>query len=107
MDLLSGADPVASWWLAILLAVVVTGVVALLLSWIIATAREIENTVAQIWAHGQRVANNTIHIAALHKTRAVAGAILERAGRIASSANQIRDHAKDCPGCPRCIWSGG
>ncbi len=105
--LLSGADPVASWWLAIALTVVVTVVVALLLRWIIAAARQINDTAAEIWAHGQRVANNTIHIAALHRTRDVAGAIRQRAGRIATSANQIRDHAKDCPGCPRCIWSGG
>ena len=52
---------------------------------------------------GQRVANNTIHIANLYKTDEYVEGILERAGRIAVSAAAIEQHAKSCPGCPSCF----
>jgi len=106
LNLFTGADPVLSWWLAISIVVVVTIVVAILLSAIIATAKNIDDTAAEIWARGQRVANNTIHVANLYRTRDVAGSILGQAGQIAEHAAAIRDHAKECPGCPSCIWSG-
>jgi hypothetical protein len=70
------------WWLAIILALVVTGVVAALLLLIIRTAAEIEAGCAEIWARGQRVANNTIHLANLHRTQEATERIAGRAGRI-------------------------
>ncbi len=104
MDLISGVNPIASWWLAITIVVVVTLVVALLLSRIIKTASAINEEVSVVWANGQRVANNTIHIAALYQTADTVDSILNRAGRIANSAQAIKDHAEQCPGCPTCIW---
>lgn len=104
MDLITGANPIASWWLAIIVVAVVTLVVAFLLSRIIKTAGAIDDEVATVWANGQRVANNTIHIAALYKTSDTVDGILGRAGRIANSAQAIKDHAEQCPSCPTCIW---
>ena len=106
MDWISGADPFTSWWLAIAVTLIVTVVVAVLLRMIISTARDIDATAAEIWARGQRVANNTIHIAALYQTRDVAGRILGRAGQIAGHAEAITDHAQHCPGCPKCFLGG-
>jgi len=107
MNLLTGANPIASWWLAIVVVAVVTVVVAVLLYRIVKTADAIDDEVATVWANGQRVANNTIHIAALYKTSDNVDGILSRAGRIASSAQSIKDHAESCPSCPKCIWHRG
>lgn len=97
---------VTLWWIAIALSVVVTVVVAVLLTAILRTAREIEAGAAVVWANGQRVANNTIHIPLLYRTNATVGTILSRAGAILSSARSIASHAGSCPGCPRCILGG-
>lgn len=88
-----------TWIVAIILALVVTGVVALLLWWIIRTAAAIRGGVAEIWARGQRVANNTIHIATLHRTQEAAERILGRAGRIAGHVQALDTHVN--PGAPR------
>lgn len=107
MGLITGANPIASWWFAIIVVAIVTVVVAILLAMVIRTAREIDDEVAVVWANGQRVANNTIHIAALHKTLEHVEGIHGRAGRIANSAQSIKDHAEGCPSCPQCIWHKG
>jgi hypothetical protein len=107
MDLITGVNPIASWWLAIILVAVVIVVVAWLLSAIVKTARDIDEEVATVWANGQRVANNTIHIAALYKTAETVEGILTRAGSIAGHSTQIKDHAEQCPSCPQCIWHQG
>lgn len=104
MELFTGTDPIASWWLAIVVLVVTTVVVGFLLVQVIKTAAEIKDGVAEIWVRGQRVANNTIHIANLYKTSDAVAGILGRAQRIASHSNAIKDHAESCPGCPSCIW---
>ena len=107
MDLITGANPTASWWLAIVLVAVVILVVAWLLSQIVKTAMAIDGEVPTIWANGQRVANNTIHIAALYKTSETVDNILASAGNIAGHSTQIKDHAEQCPACPQCIWHQG
>lgn len=99
----NGTDPVAGWVAAIILLLVVTVVAWGLLRTIIAAARAIKAEVAQVWANGQRVANNTIHIASLYKTQEAVGSIIERAGGIANHAKAIEAHAKECPGCPACL----
>ncbi len=106
MHLIDGTNPITSWWIAIVLLIVVTLVVAFLLRLIIQTAMDIDDVAAEIWVRGQRVANNTIHIASLHATKDTVGGILGRAGRIAGHATAIREHAESCPGCPSCIWQG-
>lgn len=91
------------WIIAIAVAVVVTGVVAVLLLMVVRTAADIEAAVAEIWTRGQRVANNTIHIPVLHRTGERAGEIRDRARRILMQVRAIADHAATCPGCPACI----
>jgi hypothetical protein len=87
------------WVLSILLALVVTGVVAGLLLLIIRTAEGIEAGCAEIWARGQRVANNTIHLANLHRTEEATQRILGRAGRIAGHVQALDAHVN--PEAPR------
>jgi hypothetical protein len=94
-------DDTTLWILAIVLALVVTGVVAVLLTLVIGTARQIKDGVAAIWANGQRVANNTIHIANLHRTHETADRILGRAGRIAGHVAALDAHVNPSTGGPR------
>ncbi len=102
-DLLTGTDPTASWILAIATLVVVSAVVWLLLHLIAATAAGIKSGVAEVWASGQRVANNTIHIAKAYEIADGVEAILGHAGKIAASTEAIKAHAASCPGCPACF----
>ena len=103
LDLLNGTDPKRSWVLALALLFVVSLVVWQLLRLVANTAREINATAAVIWSRGQRVANNTIHIAKAYDIRDGVDALLGRAGHIASAATAIKQHAESCPGCPACF----
>ncbi len=103
LSAIDGTDPIAGWFLANVLLVVVSIVAWLLLRWVIDAARAIKAEVAQVWANGQRVANNTIHIASLFQTKDAVGAIIEKAGGIATHAKAIEAHAKSCSGCPACF----
>ena len=102
-DLLTGTNPAASWMLAIVVLVVVSAVVWLLLHLVAITAAGIKDGAAQVWAGGQRVANNTIHIAKAYEIADGVDAILGHAGKIAASAEAIKAHAASCPGCPTCF----
>ncbi|MEM9223138.1 MAG: hypothetical protein AAGB11_12145 [Pseudomonadota bacterium] len=97
---------ISLWWIAVVGAVVVTVVVALLLTLILRTARDIEDGAAVVWANGQRVANNTIHIPLLYRTDETASEILQKAGAILRTSQNIAAHAQDCSGCPKCILGG-
>ena len=99
------------WWTSLALGLVVALVVVLLLWLIHSGARVIHARVAEIWAIGQRVANNTIHLPALVRTNALAGQILAGAVRIKTATAAIEQHAQGCPGCPLCLvhnsrWKG-
>ncbi len=102
-DLLTGTDPTESWILAIVTLVVVSAVVWLLLHLVATTAAGIKSGVAEVWAGGQRVANNTIHIGKAYEIADGVDAILGHAGRIAASTEAIKAHAASCPGCPACF----
>lgn len=86
------------WWVSIGLLLVVTVVVALLLTLVLRTARNIQHTASDIWTTGKMVANNTIHIPLLVDTNRIAGRILETAGKILAGADAIEQHAETCPG---------
>lgn len=86
------------WWVSLGIGVVVILVVAVLLTLIVRTARQIDGAVSDIWTVGQRIANNTIHIPLLNHTNRVVGDILERAGGIDGATAAIEEHALDCPG---------
>ena len=72
---------------------------------VIKTAREINGAVAVVWNNGQRVANNTIHIASLYPIGKSIAKILKKAHAIADSTGRIHEHAATCNSCPNCIWT--
>jgi len=90
------------WWISILILLVVTGVVAILLTLILRSGINILGVAGDIWTQGQMVANNTIHIPLLRITNRVAGDILATAVKIIGGAKAIEEHAAGCPGCPHC-----
>jgi hypothetical protein len=105
MGFIDGSDPFLSWGMALASVLVVTVAVHLMLRLIVGSARDVERALDVIWAHGQRIANNTIHIANLYRTRDLVHRILGGVNRIAVHAKAIEAHAKACPGCPECLLS--
>lgn len=95
------------WVLSLGLFIVVLLVVAMLLTLILRTTFAIKHGVAAIWNVGQRIANNTIHLALLEKTNAGASAILASAVGVIGATAAIQAHAGDCPGCPACVLGRG
>lgn len=91
------------WIVSLLVYVVVVAVVATMLTLILFTARRIHGGAAAIWTVGQKVANNTIHIALLLRTNHLASRILAAAGGTAGAVAGIERHAADCPHCPSCV----
>jgi len=91
------------WWISLGIGLVVILVVAALLTLEVREIRRVLTGVQAIWAVGQRIANNTVHIDLLRYTNQTAGQILETAGAIAQAVSRIEHHAAGCPGCPRCI----
>lgn len=91
------------WMLSLGVFVVVLAVVAALLTLILRAARDVRAGVSAIWNVGQRIANNTIHLALLEKTNAAAAGILGSAVGVIGATGAIQAHAADCPGCPACV----
>ena len=83
------------WWVSLGLGVVVILVVAVLLTLIVRTARQIDGAVSDIWTVGQRIANNTVHIPLLHRTNQIVDGILERASGIDGAVAAIERHAEE------------
>jgi nicotinate-nucleotide pyrophosphorylase len=107
---MSSASPetIQQVWLASLgVFAVVLAVVALLLTLIVSVSRQIRDGVQEIWNTGQKIANNTVHIALLKRTNRTALAILESAGGVVEATAAIHGHAEECPGCPGCVLSSG
>lgn len=94
------------WGVSLLLGAAVLVVVAVLLELIRRAALRIEGAVADIWTAGQGVANNTIHIALLHRTNVTAARILDAVGGVLGAGTAIHSHAQRCRSCPSCA-SGG
>ncbi len=103
MDGPSAATIERVWITSLVIFVVVLIVVAILLTLIVREARRIREGVSEIWNVGQRIANNTIHIALLDKTNRTAGKILQSASRVVGATGAIKAHAETCPGCPACV----
>lgn len=92
------------WIISLVIAVVVVGVVAFLLSQINKTAFQINEAASKIWTQGKMVANNTIQIPLfLSTTNQVVSKIYGTAVNIVGGAKAIQDHTEGCPGCPDCI----
>ena len=99
-----GADDVVQVWMSSLVVfVVVLAAVAALLTLILLEAGKIKHGVAQIWNVGQKVANNTIHIALLDTTNHLAGRILASAVGVVGATGALQAHAAGCPECPACV----
>ncbi|MGI8672089.1 MAG: hypothetical protein ACR2LU_05735 [Luteitalea sp.] len=95
------------WLLSLAVFVVVLLVVAVLLTLILSTSKQIHAGVSAIWNVGQRIANNTVHLALLDRTNYLGGQILQAAGGIAGATGAIAAHAATCPGCPACVIGSG
>lgn len=91
------------WMITLGVFVAVLVVVATLLTLILRTAQNITGGVAAIWNVGQRIANNTIHIALLRKTNVVAGKILGSAVGVVNATAGVQAHAEECSMCPACV----
>lgn len=107
---MSGAEPVLNetlWWITLGAGLAVTLVVAVLLHLIVASARRIHATVADIWVAGPLIANNTAHVDVIRRINHVAEDIRQTADNIEAHTRAIHEHANGCPGCPRCVigWS--
>ncbi len=96
--LLTDAAVYTVWWISLAVGFAVILVVALLLTLIVRTGRDIDAGAAQIWLGGKHVANNTVHLALLVRTNQVAGEILDTANGIAKQAARVEAHAAACPG---------
>jgi hypothetical protein len=86
------------WWVSLVILLLVTGVVAILLTMVLRTAINILRVAGDIWTTGKMVANNTIHIPLLRETNRIAGQILATAVQIVGGAAAIEQHASGCPG---------
>ena len=95
------------WIVSLVVFTVVLVVVAVLLTLILVTAKRIRAGVSAIWNAGQKVANNTVHLALLDRTNHIAGRILQSAGGVAAATGAIAQHAASCPGCPQCVIGKG
>lgn len=103
METPSAATITQVWIASLVVYAVVVGVVAFLLLQILRGAQAVRAGVSDIWTVGQKVANNTIHIALLHRTNDVAGKILQSAVGVVAATAAIKTHAEGCPGCPACV----
>jgi hypothetical protein len=95
------------WLTTLAIYVVVLLVVATLLTLILITSQRIHAGVSAIWTVGQKIANNTVHIALLDTTNHLLSEILEHAKGIAGATAAVNTHARTCPGCPQCVIGGG
>lgn len=93
------------WISSLVVYFVVVAVVALMLTLILRTARQIHVGASAIWTMGQKVANNTIHIALLVRTNKLAERILAAAGATTKASIAVEQHARACPHCPTCVTS--
>ena len=91
------------WIVSLAIFAVVLVVVAVLLTLILVTAKRIRAGVSAIWNSGQKVANNTVHLALLDRTNYIAGKILKSAAGVAAATALIAQHASGCAGCPQCV----
>jgi hypothetical protein len=85
---------------------VVVGVVAVLLTMILNTTKQIKGGAAAIWTSGQKVANNTIQIPLLARTNHLVTTILDSAVRTAGAVAAVEQHSGSCPHCPTCVIEG-
>ncbi len=89
MEQVSASTIQTYWWISLGLGLVVTIVVAILLTILARTAEQIRAGTAEIWRVGKLIANNTVHIPLLVRTNQIAGGILTAASGIAVATGRI------------------
>ena len=94
------------WIWSLVVYFVVVAVVAVLLTMILNTTKQIKAGAGAIWVAGQKVANNTIQIPLLARTNHFVSRILDSAGRTAGAVAAIEQHSASCPHCPACVIGG-
>ena len=94
------------WIWSLVIYFVVVGVVAVLLTMILNTVKQIKGGAAAIWTSGQKVANNTIQIPLLARTNHFVTKILDSAVRTAGAVAAVEQHAASCAHCPTCVIGG-
>jgi hypothetical protein len=90
MDEVSASTIQTWWWIGLALGLVVTIVVAVLLTILARTAEQIQAGTAEIWRVGKLIANNTVHVPLLVRTNQIAGDIRAAAGGIAAATGRIQ-----------------
>ena len=95
------------WIWSLVIYFVVVAVVALLLTMILMTTKQIKAGAGAIWVAGQKVANNTIQIPLLARTNHFVSKILDSAARTAGAVAAVEQHAASCSHCPTCVIGGG
>jgi len=103
MTEVSAATIQQMWSLTLVVYGIVVVIVAILLTLVLRAAREVRSGVSAIWTVGQRIANNTIHIALLDTTNHIAADILTSARGIVAATAGMQAHAARCSGCPACV----
>lgn len=88
------------WWISIAVLLIVTGVVAWLLTQVLRTAQNIQRVAGDIWTTGQMVANNTIHIPLRIETNRYAGRLLERQRKSWSERARSNNTRRAAPVAP-------
>jgi hypothetical protein len=94
------------WIWSLVIYFVIVAVVAVLLTMILNTTKQIKVGAAAIWVSGQKVANNTIQIPLLARTNHLLQKILDSAVRTAGAVAAVEQHAASCPHCPTCVIGG-
>ena len=89
MEQVSASTIQTYWWISLGLGLVVTIVVAILLTILARTAEQIQAGTAEIWRVGKLIANNTVHIPLLVRTNQIAVDILTAAGGITAATGRI------------------
>ena len=91
------------WIWSLVVYFVVVGVVAVLLTMILNTVKQIKGGASAIGTSGQKVANNTIEIPLLTRTNYLVSKVLDSAVRTAGAVAAVEQHAGSCPHCPTCV----
>lgn len=95
------------WWLSLGLGAVVAAVVWTLLQLILASARRIRSTVAEIWVAGPMIAQHTAHLDLLRRINLGAAPLPDLATQVVDNATRLVEHAHGCACCPQCVVGWG
>jgi hypothetical protein len=79
------------WGVSLLLGLAVLVVVVALLQAILRTVRRVHDVAGTLWTQGQRLANNTVHVALLERTTLVLEGVVGEVRALRTATERIRD----------------